>query len=56
MVNTLIKWGLRFFAFGHMIEVFIPIAEAAYITASVAFVFGIFDYFASQYIKDCRCE
>tara|TARA_R100000152_G_C6572063_1_gene39018 strand:+ start:65 stop:235 length:171 start_codon:yes stop_codon:yes gene_type:complete len=56
MINTLIKLGLRVFAFGHMIEVFIAIAETAYITASVAFVFGIFDYIASHYIRDCECE
>ena len=44
MINRVIKWGLRVFAFGHMIEVFIAMAENAYITAGVCFVFGIFDY------------
>jgi hypothetical protein len=56
MINTLIKWGLRVFAFGHMIEVFLAIAETAYITASVCFIFGIFDYIASYYIQECECE
>ena len=55
MVNTVIKWGLRGFAVGHMIEVFIAIAETAYITASVCFVFGIFDYIASHFVKECDC-
>jgi len=56
MVNTLIKWTLRSFAFGHMIEVFIAIAETAYVTAGVAFIFGVFDYIASYYIKECECD
>ena len=56
MINTLIKWGLRVFAFGHMIEVFVALAESAYYTASVCLVFGIFDYIASHYIQECECE
>ena len=30
MINTLIKWGLRVFAFGHMIEFFLAMYETAY--------------------------
>ncbi len=56
MVNTLIKWGLRVFAFGHMIEVFVALSETAYITAGVCFVFGVFDYIASHFIKECECD
>ncbi len=56
MINRLIKWGLRIFALAHMIEVGIAIAETAYITASVCFVFGIFDLVASHYVKECNCE
>jgi len=56
MVNGVIKWGLRVFAFGHMIEVFLAIVENAYITASVCFIFGIFDYVASNFIKECECD
>ena len=55
MVNRLIKWGLRVFAFGHMIEVFVALSETAYITAGVCFVFGVFDYIASHFIKECDC-
>ena len=47
MINRVIKWGLRAFAFGHMIEVFLAISETAYITAGVCFVFGIFDIIES---------
>lgn len=56
MINTIIKWTLRIFAFGHMIEVGVAITEGARITACVAFVFGIFDYLASHYVKECNCE
>ena len=56
MINTMIKWILRLFAFGHMIEVFVALAETAYITAGVCFIFGIFDYIASYYIQECECD
>ena len=56
MINRLIKWGLRVFAFGHMIEAVFAVAEQAYYTAGVCFIFGIFDILASQYVKDCDCD
>ena len=56
MINTLIKWGLRVFAFGHMIEFFLAIYEVAYMTATAALIFGIFDYIASYYIQECECD
>ena len=56
MVNRIIKWTLRSFAFGHMIEVVVALLESAYITASVAFLFGIFDIIASYYIKEKENE
>jgi|TARA_B100000073_G_scaffold310287_1_gene282608 hypothetical protein len=55
MINKLIKWGLRVFAFGHMIEFFLAMYETAYMTATVALIFGIFDYIASHYIEECDC-
>ena len=56
MINRIIKWGLRVFAFGHMIEFFLAIYEVAYMTATAALIFGIFDYIASYYIKECECD
>ena len=56
MINKLIKWGLRVFAFGHMIEFFLAIYEVAYMTATAAFIFGVFDYIASHYIEECECD
>ena len=56
MINRLIKWGLRVFAFGHMIEFFLAIYETAYMTATAALIFGVFDYIASYYIRECDCE
>ena len=56
MINTLIKWGLRVFAFGHMVEFFLALYETAYMTATAAFIFGIFDYIASHYIQECECD
>ena len=41
MINRLIRWGLRIFAFGHMIEFFLALHETAYITATVAIIFGV---------------
>ena len=56
MINTVIKYGLKVFAFGHMIEFFLAIHEVAYLTATAAAIFGTFDYIASLYIKDdCEC-
>ena len=55
MMNTLIKWGLRVFALGHMVEFFLAMYETAYMTATAAFIFGIFDYIASYYIQECDC-
>ena len=56
MINRIIKWGLRVFALAHMIEVGVAIAEQAYITAGVCFVFGVFDLIASHFVKECDCE
>ena len=56
MINRIIKWGLRVFAFGHGIEFFLALYETAYITATVAFIFGVFDYIASHYIEECECD
>ena len=56
MINKLIRWGLRVFAFGHMIEVVFAVTEQAYYTATVCFVFGVFDIIASYYIKECDCD
>ncbi len=56
MINTLIKYGLRVFAFGHMIEFFLAVYEVAYMTATAALIFGIFDYIASYYIQECECD
>ena len=56
IINKVIKYGLRVFAFGHMIEFFLAIYEMAYITATAAFIFGIFDYVASHYIEECECD
>ena len=55
LVNKFIKYGLRIFAFGHMIEFFLAMYEAAYITATAAIIFGVFDYIASMYIEECDC-
>ena len=56
MVNTIIRYGLKVFAFGHAIEFFLAIHETAYLTATAAAIFGIFDYIASMYIKECECD
>ena len=56
IINKVIKYGLRVFAFGHMIEFFLAIYETAYITATAAIIFGIFDYIASYYIQECDCD
>ena len=56
MINRLIKWGLRVFAFGHMIEFFLAMYETAYMTATAALIFGVFDYIASHYIQECDCD
>ena len=56
MINRVIKWGLRGFAFRHMIEFFLALYEPAYMPATVALIFGIFDYIASYYIKECECD
>ena len=56
IINKVIKYGLRVFAFGHMIEFLLAIYETAYITATAALIFGIFDYVASHYIEECECD
>ena len=56
MINRLIKWGLRVFAFGHMIEFFLAMYETAYLIATAAFIFCVFDYIASYYIQECDCD
>ena len=45
-----LRWGLRLHGIGHLIEVFSAIAEGAYITASIAFVFICIEILASFYI------
>ena len=55
MINDIIRYGLKLFAFAHAIEFGLAMYEAAYLTATAAFVFGIFDYVASLYIEDCDC-
>ena len=56
IINKVIKYGLRVFAFGHMIEFFLAMYETAYMTATAALIFGIFDYIASYYIQECECD
>ena len=55
-IEKIVRIGLRITSFGHMIEVFVALTESAYYTAGVCFVFGIFDYIASYYIKECECD
>ena len=55
MINTVIKWSLRVFAAGHLIEFGLALYETAYLTASAALLFSILDLLASYYIKECRC-
>ena len=45
-----LRWGLRLHGIGHLIEGFSAIAEGAYITASIAFVFICIEILASFYI------
>ena len=48
-LNTL-RWGLRLHGVGHLIEVFSAIAEQAYITATIAFIFISIEILASFFI------
>lgn len=46
----ILRWGLRLHGFSHFIEVLSAIAEGAFITASIAFVFISIEILASFYI------
>ena len=46
----ILRWGLRLHGIGHLVEVFSAIAESAYITATIAFVFISIEILASFYL------
>lgn len=46
----ILRWGLRLHGISHFIEVLSAIAEGAYVTASIAFVFITIEILASFYI------
>ena len=46
----ILRWGLRLHGVSHFIEVLSAIAEGAYITASIAFIFISIEILASFYI------
>ena len=48
----ILRWGLRLHGVGHLIEVFSAIAEGAYITATIAFIFITIEILASFFIPD----
>ena len=52
MIRKVIKWLLRFTAFGHVIEIGMAVYETAYITASLALMFAIIELIGSFYIGD----
>ena len=49
--KKLIRYTLVFTAFGHFIEFGFALYEQAYITATLAIVFGIIEFVASTYLK-----
>ena len=49
---TILRWGLRLHGVGHFIEVFSAIAEGAYITATIAFIFISIEILASFFIPN----
>ena len=46
----ILRWGLRLHGIGHLVEVFTAIAEAAYITATIAVIFISIELLASFYL------
>ena len=46
----ILRWGLRLHGIGHLVEVFTAIAEAAYITATIAAIFISIELLASFYL------
>ena len=46
-----LRWGLRLHGISHSIEVFSALSEGAYITASIAIFFVLFEILASFYIS-----
>ena len=46
-----LRWGLRLHGISHFIEVFSALSEGAYITASIAIFFVLFEILASFYIS-----
>ena len=47
---NILRWGLRLHGSSHLIEVFSAIAEEAYITAIIAFIFICIEILASFFI------
>ena len=48
----ILRWGLRLHGVSHLIEVVSAIAEGAYITATIAFIFISMEILASFFIPD----
>ena len=48
----MLRWGLRLHGASHLIEVISAISEAAYITATIAFIFITIEILASFFIPD----
>ena len=46
----ILRWGLRLHGVRHLVEVFTAVAEGAYITASIAFIFITIEILASFFI------
>tara|TARA_B100001996_G_C18372314_1_gene482068 strand:+ start:37 stop:264 length:228 start_codon:yes stop_codon:yes gene_type:complete len=46
----ILRWGLRLHGISHFIEILSAVAEGAYVTASIAFVFISIEILASFYI------
>ena len=55
MLEKIIRYTLRITSAGHIIEVVSAVLETAYITATLALLFGIIELCASFYIKECDC-
>jgi len=49
---SILRWGLRLHGVSHLIEVFSAIAEQAYITATIAFIFICMEVLASFFIPN----
>ena len=48
----ILRWGLRLHGVSHLIEVASALAEGAYITATIAFIFISIEILASFFIPD----